>query len=86
MNPSDENWWYGTQAEAIAVMATAHNSGDTVLETKTWPNGTVSLRMSSWPRAQEAELAFHDAGWETLMGANDMGQWIHVRAGEYNAD
>ena len=80
MNPSDENWLHGTQAVATARAATAHNDGETVLDSKVWENGTVSLKMSSWPRAKEAERAFHEQGWETKMGDNDMGQWIHVRS------
>lgn len=81
MLPSDSNWLHGNQAVAVARAATAHNEGETVYESKVWHNGTVSLKMSSWPRAKEAERAFLAEGWETLMGDNDMGQWIHVRAG-----
>jgi len=78
MKPADSNWMYGTQAHAVAVQATAHNSGETVLETKV-EGDMVSLKMSSWPRAKEAEKAFHAAGWQTRFGANDMGQWIDTR-------
>lgn len=77
--PSDSHWLYGTQAKAVAIGATAHNEGDTVLETKV-EDGIVSLKMSSWPRAQEAFNAFLSCGWETRMGLNEMGQWIHVRS------
>ena len=80
MNPSDNNWLHGNQAVSVARMATAHNEGETVLESKIWDNGTVSVKMSSWPRAKEAEKAFHAEGWETKMGPNEMGQWIHVRS------
>lgn len=80
MKPSEPNWLHGVQAVASARYATAHNSGETVLTYKVWDNGTVSLKMSSWPRAKEAERAFHAQGWETKMGDNDMGQWIHVRS------
>lgn len=79
MKPSDSHWLQGIQAKAVAVYATAHNSGETVLDYKVWSNGSVSLLMSSWPRAREAEAAFQEQGWETLMGHNHMGQWIHVR-------
>lgn len=79
VNPQDSHWLYGTQAKAVAIGATAHNEGETVLETKV-EDGIVSLKMSSWPRAQEALNAFRECGWATKMGDNDMGQWIHVRS------
>lgn len=82
MKPADENWLHGNMAVVVARGATAHNEGETVLEHKVWNNGTVSLKMSSWPRAKEAERAFHAEGWETKMGNNDMGQWIHVRSAQ----
>lgn len=79
MNPTDTNFLHGYVAVAVARAATAHNDGETVLAYRLDGPYEMSLKMSSWPRAKEAERAFHEYGWETRIGANDMGQWIHVR-------
>jgi hypothetical protein len=60
--PTAKNWMHGTQAAAVARMATAHNSGETVWEQRQ-EDETVVLRMSSWPRAREAEAAMLKEGW-----------------------
>jgi hypothetical protein len=62
VNPTDENWLHRTQAAAVARMATAHNSGETVWEQRT-DEAAVILRMSSWPRAREVERAMLREGW-----------------------
>jgi len=77
-SPQEANGIYGTQANAIAHFATAHNSGNTVYEHISNADGSVSLKMSSWPRANEARLAFESKGYLAEFGANDMGQWLHV--------
>lgn len=62
-HPTDEHWLHNNAAVAIARGATAHNSGETVLEY--WRDGeSMVLRMSSWPRANEAAEAFHKVGWK----------------------
>lgn len=81
-NPTKENWLHGIEAVAVARAATAHNEGETVLDWKVWNRTTASVKMSSWPRAKEAETAFRKNGWETRMGQNDMGQWLHVRVSQ----
>lgn len=64
MKPTDRNWMHVTQAAAVARMATSHNYGETVWEQ--WVEGlAVVLRISSWPRAKEAEAAFTREGWAT---------------------
>jgi len=77
-NPQEPNWIYGTQASALAHYATAHNSGTTVLEQKNVGGNSVSLKMSSWPRANEAKKALEKKGYLVEFGENDMGQWIHA--------
>lgn len=77
MNPTEANWLHGNQAVRVARAATAHNDGETVLSYEV-VGTVVRLKMSSWPRAKEAERAFHAEGWETQMGPDDMGQWIYV--------
>ena len=69
---------HGTMARSIAARVTAHNSGQTVYEDKVEEDGVVSLRMSSWPRANEAIKGLLREGYHAEFGANDMGQWIHV--------
>jgi hypothetical protein len=62
MLPTDQNWLHQTQAASVARMATAHNSGETVWEQRV-DGDAVVLRMSSWPRAREAEAAMLREGW-----------------------
>lgn len=47
----------------VAATATAHNYGQTVYEADEWQPGEVWLRMSSWPRTQEAKRALEAAGY-----------------------
>lgn len=47
---------------AMAKFATNHNSGNTVIETHE-VGDAVFIRMSSWPRAQEAAKKFKEKGW-----------------------
>lgn len=77
-DPQEPNWMYKTQANAIAHYSTAHNEGNTVYEQELGLDGTVSLKMSSWPRANEAKMALEKKGYLVEFGRNDMGQWIHV--------
>lgn len=77
-DPQEPHNIYGTQSRAIAQRATAHNEGQTVYAQKLGLDGTVSLKMSSWPRANEAKRALEKEGYLVEMGDNNMGQWIHV--------
>lgn len=77
-SPQEEHPYYGTKTKAIATMATRHNEGQTVLEQRLDDGDTVSLKMSSWPRANEARRALEKEGYFVELGENNMGQWIHV--------
>lgn len=63
-DPADESWTdaYQTRAGAVAHRATAHNHGEAVWEEQV-DERAVILRMSSWPRAREAEAALVREGW-----------------------
>lgn len=54
----------------IAATATAHNYGQTIWEADEHAPGEVWLRMSSWPRAQEAWRALEAAGF-VVRGRDD---------------
>lgn len=53
----------GTTAAHLARLATAHNSGETVWEQRV-DGEAVILRMSSWPRAREAEAELRRSGYD----------------------
>lgn len=64
---------------SLARRATSHNSGETVAQVRALPEGSVELRMSSWPRAKEAEVEFKKAGWVTeYTGDRNGGELIRV--------
>lgn len=63
---------------AIALRATGHNYGDTVLEGNVLEPGVVEILLSSWPRAQEARRRLEVEGYSTADGLNRFGQWIRV--------
>lgn len=54
----------------IARIATAHNSGETVLSSHFIPGvhlaDTAILVMSSWPRAREAAIALEKRGYQVV--------------------
>lgn len=56
----------------IARLATAHNSGETVMSWHIDPRwkDTVILVMSSWPRAREAAIALEKRGYQVVQDQN----------------
>jgi len=75
------------EARRIAAAATSQNSGNTILEAREPEAGVVELKMSSWPRANEAKKAFEARGYMVEFGGNHFGQWLRVQPfpqeGEY---
>lgn len=63
-HPLSRNTAGHTKAYELALQATARNSRPTVLEAQE-DDHSVTLIMSSWPRAREAEQAFIKQGWAT---------------------
>lgn len=61
-----------------ARIATAHNSGLTVLESQRLTEDSVRLRMSSWPRAMEVKSALDPADFVVTFEESYHGQWIRV--------
>lgn len=63
---------------AIAKKATAHNYGEVVYEVVRGVDG-CDMRLSSWPRCQEAKRALEAAGYWVEEDYRPFANWLMVR-------